>query len=60
MLASKLRTCTGCLCRYPASPKYFWRSNRERDGLRLRCKMCCRELPCMQRRISNGPRAAHP
>jgi hypothetical protein len=48
----KERTCTGCKFRYPASAKYFWRSKRERDGLRLRCKMCCRGLPCMASRIA--------
>lgn len=46
------RRCTGCKMEFPATPKYFWRSNRERDGLRLRCKLCCRELPCIINRIA--------
>lgn len=50
------KRCTGCGLEYRATTRkpmteYFWRQSREPDGLRKRCKMCCRELPCMQSRV---------
>lgn len=51
---SSEKVCTGCKCPYPATTKHFWRSKYERDGLRKRCKMCCRGTPGMLRRAEGS------
>lgn len=60
MITSKV--CTGCGLEYRATARkpltaYFWRQAREPDGLRKRCKACCRELPCMANRIAGAAAA---
>jgi hypothetical protein len=56
-MTDQTKVCTGCRFEYRATARkpltaYFWRQSREPDGLRKRCKMCCRELPCMANRIA--------
>lgn len=53
------KTCTGCGLEYRETARkpltnYFWRQAREPDGLRKRCKLCCRETPCMAKPQRQG------
>lgn len=45
------KRCSGCMLVLPATPKYFWRRVYEVDGLRKRCKQCCKETPGYIRRM---------
>lgn len=40
----KTKICTKCGGKYPATPKYFYRLKRNKNGLDPRCKTCCNRI----------------
>jgi len=47
------KRCRKCGESFPATPEFFYRQAREKDGLRAICKGCYSELPSVRRRTEH-------